>query len=329
MNDIFINKKVWNQFSEEENNSYIEKVFSHYRKNGFPYFKRDDDDFKRFINYDDSNIIEDNIVKQTMHGLSFAWSYFPHSFDVKCNNALTPLEAFNNDETFKKVIAKRIKMGDNMSDNGIRKMIKIFTGVQSVSNFRPTSASAIYKKFSTETVWDMSGGFGGRLLGAIKANVNKYICTEPSTLTYNGLIRLNNDFGNKNYEFHKCGSEEFLPIKNSLDLCFTSPPYFNTEVYSNESSQSCIKFASKEDWLNNFLKKTFENCYHGLKENKYMLINIANVKTYKNLEADTVKVAKEVGFHLETTLNYSLSNVNMANKNDKFKYEPIFVFIKN
>ena len=147
-------------------------------------------------------------------------------------------------------------------------------------------------------------------------------------LTYDGLLNLNEDFGNKNYEFHKCGSEEFLPAKNSLDLCFTSPPYFNTEVYSNESSQSCIKFGSKEDWLNNFLKKTFENCYHGLKDNKCMLINIANVKTYKNLEADTVKVANEVGFKLQRTLNYSLSNVNMTNKNDKFKYEPIFVFQK-
>ncbi len=30
-------------------------------------------------------------------------------------------------------------MGDNISDNGIRKMLKLFTGTQSVSNFRDCS----------------------------------------------------------------------------------------------------------------------------------------------------------------------------------------------
>lgn len=332
MNNLFINRQIWNNFTEDEMNIYIDNVYNYYKEKGFPYFSTDENfrntEYDKFINYDDSNIFKNDILNQTMHGLSLAWSYFPHSFNVKCNNKLTPLEAYNNDEIFKKVIIRRIKMGSNMSDNGIRKMIKIFTNVQSVSNFRPTTASAIYKNYNNKIVWDMSGGFGGRLLGAIKSNVEKYICTEPSTLSYEGLIKLNNDFGNKNYEFYKIGSEDFIPNKESLDLCFTSPPYFNTEKYSNEDTQSCNKFQDKENWLNNFLKKTFENCYFGLKNNSHMLINIANVPAYKKLEEDTIKIATETGFILNKTLKYSLSNVSMGVKKEKFKYEPIFDFIK-
>ena len=33
-----------------------------------------------------------------MHGLSLAWSYFPHSFSIPCNNLLTPMQIFNDDE---------------------------------------------------------------------------------------------------------------------------------------------------------------------------------------------------------------------------------------
>jgi len=35
------------------------------------------------------------------------WSYFPNSFNVRCNDKMTVLEAFHDDVVFKKVIEKR------------------------------------------------------------------------------------------------------------------------------------------------------------------------------------------------------------------------------
>ena len=89
---------------------------------------------------------------------------------------------------------------------------------------------------------------------------------------------------------------------------------------------SIILINSVDEWLNGFLKKTFENCFLGLKKNGKMVINIANVKSYPTLEDDTVRVAEMVGFKLIDTWKLSLSS--MPSADTKFKYEPIFIFQK-
>jgi len=338
--EIFVNESHWRNMSADELEIFTMKIFDYYREQGFPYYPTDKEtrnkEFEKLINYDRSNLFENDVVKQSMHGLGLAWSYFPHAFNVKSNNMLTPYEAFMDDEIFMKVIRKRLKMGTYISDSGIRKMLKIFSGVQGVSNFRPTAAAVIYDTFAKNgVVWDMSGGWGGRLLGAIASGVKEYITTEPSSKTCNGLIQLGEDFGARtgreiDYEFNCCGSEEYKPLHQSLDLCFTSPPYFDLEKYANEPTQSYIKYNTKEAWIEGFLRPTFRNCYYGLKNDGCMIINIADVKgKYNiNLEEKTIEVAEQVGFKLVKKFYLALSNVNLKEKNEKYKYEPMFLFIK-
>ena len=173
----------------------------------------------------------------------------------------------------------------------------------------------------------MSCGWGGRLLGFLSSsNTKHYIGTEPSSKTYKGLLQMSEEFSyiNKKVDIYKQGSEEYLPNKSSLDLCFTSPPYFDTEKYSDESTQSYKKFPTQDEWVNGFLRKTIENCYYGLKKGGYMLYNIANTPKYKFIEEETVKISKELGFTQEETLQLTLSSVMGAG----YKYEPIFVFKK-
>jgi len=334
--EIFVNEVHWRNMSHNDLEKFVRKIFVYYRENGFPYYPTDTEtrtkEFEKLKNFDRSGLFENDTIKQTMHGLGLAWSYFPHSFDVKCNNKLTPYEAFMDDEIFMGVIRKRLKMGTYVSDSGIRKMLKIYTGTQGVSNFRPTAAAAIYNTFAKNgVVWDMSGGWGGRLLGAIISGVDTYIATEPSLETFEGLMDITEDFGESiNIQIHCKGSEDFRPDKKSLDLCFTSPPYFDLEKYADEPTQSYVKFNTKDAWIEGFLRPTFENCHYGLKDDGCMLINIADVKGKHNinLEEKTVQVAEEVGFRLVKTIKLALSNINLRGKDVKFKYEPIFIFIK-
>lgn len=329
-----INKSYWENMNDEQLNQFVHEIFNHYRSKGFPYYEYSHDEkmreFEKLKSFDRTNLIDNDVVKQTMHGLGLAWSYFPHSFSVKCNKKLSPFEAFYNDEIFLNVIKKRLKMGTYISDSGIRKMLKIYSGVQSVSNFRPTAAASIYDKYCKGGVtWDMSGGWGGRLLGAMISGVDKYIATEPSTLTFKGLNKIVNDFNFKNVEIIQKGSEDTVLDKNSVDLCFTSPPYFNLEKYTIEATQSFIKYNTFDIWIDKFLGNTFLNCFNCLKNDGYMIINVANNPDSKyNIENETLKMAKYVGFKHETTLKLALSNVNMRNKENTFKYEPIFVFKK-
>lgn len=332
-----INEVYWRNMTPDEQEEFVLMIFQYYRVHGFPYYPTDEisrgKEFQKLMNYDYRVLLKDKVIGQSMHGLGLAWSYFPHSFNVRSNNSLTPYEAFIDDETFKKVIRKRLKMGTYVSDSGIRKMLKIFTGVQGVSNFRPTAAACIYDKFAKGgVVWDMSGGWGGRLLGAIVGGVDTYIATEPSHETRLGLQAMAHEYAEKRiwYDIVESGSEVFLPQKNSLDLCFTSPPYFDLEKYADEPTQSYIKFDNKEAWVEGFLRPTFENCHYGLKTDKHMIINIADPKGKHNicLESETQRVAQEVGFKLVDTWFLALSNINLRDKGTKFKYEPIYIFKK-
>jgi len=89
---------------------------------------------------------------------------------------------------------------------------------------------------------------------------------EPSKLTFDGLVSMNGQLG-LGGKLWNLGSEIFiLEIENSIDLCFTSPPYFDCEKYSEESTQSYIKYPSRDEWLYGFMGSTFSNCRLYLKE---------------------------------------------------------------
>ena len=202
---IYQNESYWKDFDEKQLDVYANKIFNYYRKKGFPFYSTSidyrDNEFRKFFVYDCSNIIKSKNIKQTMHALGLAWSYMPHSFSVICNNMKTPMQVFEDDILFLKAIKKRLKIGTYITDSGIRKILKSYSGVQTVSNFRPTSAVAVYDMFSGDgKVLDMSSGYGGRLLGAIKSKrVTSYTGLEPCFETHTGLNNLIKDFNN-NYD---------------------------------------------------------------------------------------------------------------------------------
>ena len=336
--------EVSNNLQETDIEYGIDIIFQYYRKHGFPYVSiREEEKYehmRKLQKFDTDSIFMNDKIIQTMHGLRLAWTYFPHWVNVQCGTSkITPMEAFKNDDKFRSVIRKCWKwcttnygtedsFKNTFHENRLRQSLKIYTGVQAVSNFRPTAAKLLYENFGGDgTIWDMSCGWGGRLLGFLSAkNTKHYIGTEPSTKTFDGLLKMKKDFSylGKQVDIYCKGSEVFQPEKESLDLCFTSPPYFDTEKYANEDTQSFIKYPTQSKWVNGFLKKTIQNCYNGLKNNCYMLINIANTPKYKFIEEETVKISNDLGFKQEETIQLTLSSVMGAG----YKYEPIFVFKK-
>lgn len=322
------------------------KIVKYWQKVGFPYIdtaeKFRQDKFDAFMKVDDMKSLDFNnrSFKFNNAGLALAWSYHPHAFEVQCNNQKSPMDVFNDYDTFSKGIKKTLKgsffkkrsfeelMTKNEQTNEmIRTVLRRVSGAQMVSNFRPVTASALYKLFcdKNDTVWDMSCGWGGRLLASIKAEIN-YIGTDPNTQTQKGLKEMVTTFGNKayGYDLLTMGSEEYRPDKNSLDFAFTSPPYFDTEKYSaTETTQSYLKYSNINTWKENFLRKTLENVHYGLKPNKFCAFNVADVKSYETFEKDTKQIASEVGFKLVDTFDLRLS----SQAND-YKAEPIFIFKK-
>ena len=253
--------------------------------------------------------------------------------------------------------------------------------IQPAVNFPPMTAKYLYERFtddikSQETIkiFDPSSGWGGRILGAMSCRDDRnilYIGTDPNpdnffddgsskyssvadfynTETYRG-----NPFfsSTNNYEIYQLGSEEiqhdenFQKHKGSVDLVFTSPPYFNREAYSEDENQSYKKYGSSYDsWRDGFLRPTLKTCVDWLKDDRYLLWNIADIKMkdgYLPLEEDSKNILEEYGMVYKYTLKMAMESMPGQNRVDEngvpkcknfckvkgrfLKYEPVFVFWK-
>ena len=241
-------------------------------------------------------------------------------------------------------------------------------------NFPPLTAKFLYEKYTEHfkdqeqiRIWDPSAGWGGRILGAMSVKDDRnihYIGTDPNTdhtieggTKYEDLAKFFNDktyrgnglFPHTNtYEIHQICSEEYKTDNESLDMIFTSPPYFAKEAYSEDETQSYKKFGQYQSWVDGFLRPTLTNCYNYLKSDRYLLWNIADAKFGNDmlpLEQDSINICKELGFEYIETLKMALAQMPGGNRVDEetgkpraknfckvngiwLKYEPIFVFYK-
>lgn len=200
------------------------------------------------------------------------------------------------------------------------------------ANFPIRTAEEVLIRFNVNNNWwDMSCGWGERLLTALKRKVN-YFGTDPNYLLTERLEQMKDAYQNEigtrsSVDIRTQGSEVFVPEwVGKMGLCFTSPPYFYLEDY-RIGNQSYTEGTSYQDWLNNFLRPTIDNCKAYLIDNGYMCINIKDFDGYA-LEADTQRVAEEEGFVLVEKMN--LKNIaritckNELTEND----ENIMVFMK-
>lgn len=151
-------------------------------------------------------------------------------------------------------------------------------------------------------------GFGGRMLGALSSDKNyTYIGTDPNTETMYHLHQLGQYIegvtGRENsYELHCCGSEEFIGPENSIDFAFSSPPYFNLEVYSDEPTQCYNKYPELEEWLEGYVRQTIKNIKRMLKGGRYYAVNIADFKVGSDREVayvdEWIRISTEEGMPL-------------------------------
>ena len=182
------------------------------------------------------------------------------------------------------------------------------------SNFRPMNAKAVYERFCPEggTIYDYCMGFGGRMLGALTSKKNfRYVGTDPNTETMYHLYQLGEYIESVtgreySYELHCCGSEDFKGKPNSIDFAFSSPPYFDLEVYSDEETQCFNKFPVLEDWLEGYVRETIKNIKYMLKPGRKYAVNIADFKVGSGGECayvdEWIRISTEEGMPLYDTV---------------------------
>jgi hypothetical protein len=333
-------------FTQSEIAKAAHEQAAYWRKEGFPFHDKSETERGRelhlLLNLDYSSMINDGVVRQTMHGLGTAGSYFPHMMSVRSGKFRTPMEVFEDDNLFPKAIEKRIEAVGRLSltANDIRKACMTYCGSHAVSNFKPSAAAAIYNKYLPETggvVFDPSAGFGGRLLGALACRkVTGYIGCDPATETFKCLETMASEVGNAarklrrdmGFKPYHCGSEDMRPNLQpaSVDCVLWSPPYYDTEKYCTEPTQSYLKFRTRESWLEGFVGATLDNIAYALKPEGVLAVNIADVPTFPYLEKAFLALAESKGWARTESLHIELSPMwGTREPGYEPKLEPIFI----
>lgn len=148
----------------------------------------------------------------------------------------------------------------------------------------------ILNKYNVNNVWyDFSAGWGDRLTGALKHNVD-YYATDPNYTLIERLNQMVIDWKEavpsckSNTMLYAFGSENFIPtLENKVGLAFSSPPYFDLEDYKigNQSYKVGMNY---EDWKKHYLFPTLDNIKRYLIPNGVLAINIKNTNGHSLCE---------------------------------------------
>lgn len=204
----------------------------------------------------------------------------PHRLCVKSKNSKYSVFEATQTESFCDGIA-RVILWQNASEQLITFVQRGINGVQYINEFPPFVARQLainYGLNSGSSVLDPCAGWGGRMLG-FSTIVNSYSACEPSTRTYEGLLQLSQFIQSFRPEFRAtilCEPFEDVKLLRKYDFALTSPPYYDTEEYTKEETNSLNRYKSFEAWSDYFYLPLIKNTMNALKENCAFVLNIGS-----------------------------------------------------
>ena len=308
--------------------SLVEPLFQHFRKQGWLYPDNSaklKNSYKKLCDWQ-----PDLNVSELFNNSSMATDickYFCHKFyDATEHNQSTMKEVFHDDNKLRRLIENRLGFdwwdkedNDETFNISFRMLVQGMRSmrlVPSISIFKPNIAKYMYLKYSQpgDTVYDYSVGWGGRMLGAASCG-RKYIGVDPWTTDQ--VSQIVDYLKLDNVTLINSGSEHVKLVENTVDFSFSSPPYFNQEVYCKAATQA---YSNGEEYFYQvYWNNTLNNIKYMLKPNKWFGVN---VKNYPKM----LEMAKEVFGEVVEEIKLRTVRSHLNKSAGIEKYEPIYIF---
>lgn len=156
---------------------------------------------------------------------------------------------------------------------------EIYNKVRGCNNFRPGLLVSAINYFGARKILDFSAGWGDRLIGAIAAGV-EYVGVDPNPCLHPGYDEIINTLAadKSKYTMIKAPFQTVDLGTHMFDFVFTSPPYFDLEVYTNEPGQSIIDHKNVDDWFDKFLMVSLNKSWTHLLPGGTMIIIINDIR---------------------------------------------------
>lgn len=153
----------------------------------------------------------------------------------------------------------------------IRGYYRIYCLTHSTINlFRPIIAMDLYKRFRPTCILDPTCGWGGRMLAAAKMNIDYIgIDSNPNLVScYEKMIPYLSQITKSKLDFISANCLEYNFQTIPYDMVFSSPPYYNIELYNGMDKRT------KNEW-NNWYRTLFEKSWNCLKIGGWACWNVS------------------------------------------------------
>jgi hypothetical protein len=346
-----LSKQAWIATDEVGRQAIQDKVFDIYRSiNIVPIVYYSLDGCRDQVNWlatRTKSVHDHQLSVGNTEGLTLGRFWFPNMQDAKWNdNATVSIRSrFMHDNKLKRAIklayVHRDEGEDTAIPKNIRRALELVNG-GTIQNFKPMNARAIWEHICP--VWrgrvlDFSSGYGGRMLGAMTSNLRyHYTGIDPNTRTCQGLEALGELLTEQNlgagYTMNCVPSEEFGAEPGSYDAAFSSPPYFNLETYTDESTQCMNRYTNLAAWFDGYVAPTLKMVHKALATDGIYGVNIADYKNGKEQFAivDQWKsLSEKIGFEYCEQINMMLNvRPGVGNNRDTkiHKSEGVYIFRK-
>jgi len=200
-------------------------------------------------------------------GISFYDFWYNRDFYMKRNSSTFKLiESIKNNKPY----LTDIKIG--------KQVFNLYYG--SICIFRPTISAKLYSQFKPQTILDFTMGWGGRLVGATLLDVKKYIGIDSNINLIQPYHKMSEYLKTQSTTEIELYFEDALNIdysKLDYDMVFTSPPFYNKEIYGNKET-----YKTNEEWDETFYKPIFKLTWDNLKREGVYCLNIPII-LYENI----------------------------------------------
>lgn len=226
-------------------------------------------------------------LEQNYKSMDALSSHFTEEVRMKArriDKKYSPMDYWNN---FKEEIIKE-SLKEKISVNDV-----IWNNAAEATNFKLSWFKFVLtvlfpnKSYEGKKLLDFSAGWGDRLLGALALKMS-YVGYDPNTELHPRYQEIIETFKKDDYELtYELICQPFEEVnleQNQFDLIFTSPPFFELEIYSEEETQSINKFKDFKTWLNCFLLTSLKKAFNSLKRGGFMVIHMSDTYYYRPVQ---------------------------------------------
>jgi hypothetical protein len=253
-------------------------------------------------------------------GSEISLLFNPHRLETRVNRRkISVAEAFiKKDKGLLSSISQWMsKQQDVVHHRQYIEIARANTGTQVSHEFKPYLARQIYTDYCKPgaKVLDPCSGWGGRLLGFASTGLGgEYFSTDPSTKTFKGLLKLKEfilsaaNITKPEIKLFNLPFEDLKVPTNYFDFAFTSPPYFDTEIYSDEKTQASNRYKTIDEFNSKFLEALIVKTIKSLKPTGCFLINIGG--SQYRFDQVVNSICEKNGFAIKEIFDYKIGKGN-------------------